>query len=349
MFTQFHSILFQTACFTLPISPATTALFIAYLFERNYASSTVNTYLSALSYSHKLAELPDPTQVFYIIQMLKGYGKNRARLDSRLPITLPILQRLIEVSPRLGGSNYQRCQFKAMCSLAFFAFLRIGEMTTTKNSSCQPAFPQWKEKTIYFMAYYPGNLRQLCTVLYMPKHCSSFAFQVAKEVSDRIDGAVAPDGFMKSFVSSTADQLFYWDKHYLTDFMDRNNNMIFPGHNYFSKIERFLENHARIGDKYLEIVKFSCEYNNGSSCSHCAESGWVDAVCHCIPEPMPDYASNKFKYLHVKDTPIEIDEVRRPVNQFNPRVQLKCSFKEGTVNIEDPSTITSFSERYIVP
>ena len=42
------------------------------------------------------------------------------------------------MSPRLGGSNYQRCQFKAMCSLAFFAFLRIGEMTTTMNSSCQP-------------------------------------------------------------------------------------------------------------------------------------------------------------------------------------------------------------------
>ena len=116
----FHSMLFQTA------------------FERNYSSSTVNTYLSALSYSHKLAGLPDPTRVFYITQMLKGYGKNRARLDSRLPITHPILQRLIEVSPRLAGSNYQICQFKAICSLAFFAFLRIGEITTTKNSSCQP-------------------------------------------------------------------------------------------------------------------------------------------------------------------------------------------------------------------
>ena len=130
--------LFQTACFSLPIAPASTAIFIACLFERNYASSTVNTYLSALSYSHKLAGLPDPTRVFYITQMLKGYGKNRARLDSRLPITLPILQRLIEVSPRLAGSNYQIFQFKAMCSLAFFAFLRIGEMTTAKNNSCQP-------------------------------------------------------------------------------------------------------------------------------------------------------------------------------------------------------------------
>ena len=37
----------------------------------------------------------------------KSYGKNRACLDRRLPITLQILQRLIEVSPRLGGFNYQ--------------------------------------------------------------------------------------------------------------------------------------------------------------------------------------------------------------------------------------------------
>ena len=78
LFTQFHSTLFQTAGFSLPIMPATMALFIAYLFERNYASSTVNTYISALSYSHKLSGLPDPTRVFYIMQMLKGYGKNGA-------------------------------------------------------------------------------------------------------------------------------------------------------------------------------------------------------------------------------------------------------------------------------
>ena len=74
----------------------------------------------------------------YIMKMLKGYGKNGARLDSRLPITLPILRSLLEVSPRINGSNYQICQFKAMCSLAFFAFLRIGEITTTKNTGCQP-------------------------------------------------------------------------------------------------------------------------------------------------------------------------------------------------------------------
>ena len=130
--------IFSTAPFSLPISPAMLALFIAYMFDQQYAPSTVNTYVSSLSYSHKLSGLPDPTRVFYIVQMLKGYGKKGFRLDCRLPITLPILKNLLEISPHITGSQYQICQFRAMCSLAFFAFLRIGKITTMKSSGCQP-------------------------------------------------------------------------------------------------------------------------------------------------------------------------------------------------------------------
>ena len=138
LFTEFHNTLFHAARFTLPILPATLALFIAYLFERNYAPSTVNSYVSALGYSHKLSGQPDPTRTFFIVQMLKGYGKTGSRLDSRLPITLPILEVLLEVSPQITGSLYQTCQFKAMCTLAFFAFLRVGEITATSDESRKP-------------------------------------------------------------------------------------------------------------------------------------------------------------------------------------------------------------------
>jgi len=71
--------------------------------------------------------------------MLKGYRKVGFRLDSRLPITLPILDKLISVAPRLQGSYYQLSQFRAMCSLAFYAFLRIGELTSvSKRDSTRP-------------------------------------------------------------------------------------------------------------------------------------------------------------------------------------------------------------------
>ena len=50
--------------------------------------SMVTTYVSALGYSHKLSGFPDPSRAFFIMQMLKGYSRLGARLDSRLPITL---------------------------------------------------------------------------------------------------------------------------------------------------------------------------------------------------------------------------------------------------------------------
>ena len=81
-----------------------------------------------------MAGVLDPTKVVYILEMLKGYGKLGSRLDTRLPITLPILKHMMIVTPSVTSSTYQAIMFKAMCSMAFFAFLRIGEITTTRQA-----------------------------------------------------------------------------------------------------------------------------------------------------------------------------------------------------------------------
>ena len=55
LFSQFlFNILLVTSA-GIPISPPTLALVIAYLFDRHYASSAVNTFVSDISYIHKLA------------------------------------------------------------------------------------------------------------------------------------------------------------------------------------------------------------------------------------------------------------------------------------------------------
>ena len=99
------------------------ALFIANMFNRQYAASTVNTYVSALGYSHRLMGVPDPTKVFYVIQMLKGYGKLGHCLDVRLPITLPILHKIVATAARLSIQPYELRLFQAMCVPAFHGFL----------------------------------------------------------------------------------------------------------------------------------------------------------------------------------------------------------------------------------
>ena len=118
------------------------------MFQRNYAASTANTYVSALGYSHRLAGVHDPTKVFWVIEMLKGYGKLGPRLDTRMPITLPILRSILKQTPTICGSDYRRCLFTAMCTTlfvpmctmlqlvsAFFGFLRVGEITCCPRSS----------------------------------------------------------------------------------------------------------------------------------------------------------------------------------------------------------------------
>ena len=123
----------QYAC-PLPLSPSNLAIFIAYLYQHNYASSTVNTYISALGYIHRLANVDDPTKVFFIMEMLKGYGKVGARFDTRLPITVSILERMCTNCTLVLDCEYIACVFKAMCTTAFYAFMRIGKMTATKQA-----------------------------------------------------------------------------------------------------------------------------------------------------------------------------------------------------------------------
>ena len=67
--------------------------------------------------------------------MLKGYGKLNSNIDCRLPIARPILHKILTISDVVSTSKYELCLFRAMCSLAFHAFLRVGEMTITNSGN----------------------------------------------------------------------------------------------------------------------------------------------------------------------------------------------------------------------
>lgn len=81
----------QGAPVSLPITSTDLSKFIVFLFQRKYASSAVLKYVSALRYCHPLADYPDPSKTFCIVQILKSYKNKGIRIDSRLPITLPLI------------------------------------------------------------------------------------------------------------------------------------------------------------------------------------------------------------------------------------------------------------------
>ena len=53
LFYQFLNAIFHSVGKAFPIAPHTLALFIAYMYDKKYAPSTVSSYVSALGYSHK--------------------------------------------------------------------------------------------------------------------------------------------------------------------------------------------------------------------------------------------------------------------------------------------------------
>ena len=68
-------------------------------------------------------------------KMLKGFQRIDKKTDSRKPITLDVLKQLVQVLPAVCTSRFETQLFKAAFCLAFFGFLRIGEVAFTSSVS----------------------------------------------------------------------------------------------------------------------------------------------------------------------------------------------------------------------
>lgn len=133
-FEQFHLLTFSKPM-SLPISEKVVAQYICHLYLQNLSSSTITSYISAISFIHKIDNFHDPTNAFFIKKMLKGVQNERGGSDTRLPITLDILNRLIDNIEHVIPSYSKAILCKAMFLLAFHAFLRIGEFTITQTNT----------------------------------------------------------------------------------------------------------------------------------------------------------------------------------------------------------------------
>lgn len=119
----------------IPVSADRLALFIVYLHANGYAPASVSSYVSALGYIHRLNNMSDPTDVFIIKRLLRSVHKTSAKGDSRLPITEAILVQLLQSLPHVTQTHYDRVLFHSMFLLAFYAFLRIGEITIQSHQA----------------------------------------------------------------------------------------------------------------------------------------------------------------------------------------------------------------------
>ena len=118
---------------SLPLSHQQVLLFISFLLARKYAPTTVISYVSAISYAHKMSGITDPCSVFAVQKVLAAATRIGPSVDYRLPITLNILSNLTKSVDHTTVNPYLRSLFKAMYLVSFFALMRVGEVTTNST------------------------------------------------------------------------------------------------------------------------------------------------------------------------------------------------------------------------
>ena len=109
--------------------------FIAYLSSEGYSFSSAKTYLSGTSFYTKLNDGTDPFDVCVVKKMLKGFQRLNPTKDSRAPVTLQMLKGFPLALKNVTVSKYEALLFSTAFSIAFFGFLRIGEMIACGKSS----------------------------------------------------------------------------------------------------------------------------------------------------------------------------------------------------------------------
>ncbi|XP_045172644.2 uncharacterized protein LOC123534449 [Mercenaria mercenaria] len=125
---------------SLPVSVSILALLVAYLHQKRMSAKSILTYLSSISYVHKLSNMTDPTNHFLISTLIRGAQRLAPSYDLRLPITVCLLDKLISALSYTCESYYYKTLLSAMFLFAFNAFSRCSEITFSKPSTEQFIF-----------------------------------------------------------------------------------------------------------------------------------------------------------------------------------------------------------------
>jgi integrase len=127
---------FREFCNLYDIGACTTPIllqcFATWLHLKQLSPATIRTYVAAVKFWEQLLQGRDIPHTFALTKTLKGIARQVPQLpDDRQPITLPYLAAIVSALP-LFMPPYYCLLYKSMFTLAFYAMLRVSEMTKTR-------------------------------------------------------------------------------------------------------------------------------------------------------------------------------------------------------------------------
>ena len=138
----------------LPVSTDNILKFISYLHLNKVPFQSITPILSAISYKHKLSDLTDPCKSFKVSQVLNSVKRINPKVQQKFPITLTLLQKMVNSLCLLGLSEYETSLFKSMFTIQFYFALRIGELTDSQhNITLEQVLVKQNSLTINFRTF----------------------------------------------------------------------------------------------------------------------------------------------------------------------------------------------------
>ena len=101
------SIGYEALCGT-PVLVPMVLLFIAHLYASGSAPASIVSTVSAVAYFHKINGFHDPSNCFMVAKLLAGARNLGTIPDVRLPVTLPVLSRLVHALHTVFTSWHKR-------------------------------------------------------------------------------------------------------------------------------------------------------------------------------------------------------------------------------------------------
>ena len=100
----------------MPVPQHIVAMFIVNLHQKGLKASTIHTYITAISFVHKIKQLADPTAGFLITKTIQGISNvdKQSSTPSRKPITKDLLHQIIDAVPYTQPNQYAISLVKAL-------------------------------------------------------------------------------------------------------------------------------------------------------------------------------------------------------------------------------------------
>ena len=117
----------------LPASEYNVCLYLVYLHSFGLKASSIQSYLPAIAFTHRVHGHTDPKNSFRVKKLMESLKRKSHRVTEREAITQDILKKIIPKIKQVVTDGYDRKLFSAVFLFNYHACLRISEVTQSKN------------------------------------------------------------------------------------------------------------------------------------------------------------------------------------------------------------------------